>query len=452
MRWPLCALLAAMALAACAREPLTVTVDPAKRHQTMRGWEVTVDMTDDANPRGFPPFTQALLARAVDEVGIDRVRLEVRSGAENTDRNWTRFTAGALSQDAWRPLRYATVNDNDDPDVIAWSGFDFAELDANIETVVLPLRARLAARGERLFVNLCYVAFTVQLEGGAYHHDDPEEYAEFVLATYLHMRDKYGFTPDAWEVLLEPDNHTRQWSPQLMGEAIVAAARKLRENGFTPAFIAPSVTDMANAAPWIDEIARVDGAMAEIVEFSYHRYRNGSRAHAARIAARGARHNKPTAMLEWWFGLATPAVLYEDLTVANASAWQGQTIRMLFNVDQSDAAAPAFSIADDTRLNRLYFQAARIGAHRIEAHATDRNAAKPVAFLNPDGAAALVIAVDGARDVALAGLPPGVYAAAYELTDGGGGALAPVTIDAAGRGQLRTPGRGIVSLRSRGAR
>jgi hypothetical protein len=33
---------------------------------------------------------------AVSEVGIDRVRLEVRSGAENTNRAWEKFSSGQI--------------------------------------------------------------------------------------------------------------------------------------------------------------------------------------------------------------------------------------------------------------------------------------------------------------------------------------------------------------------
>ena len=47
---------------------------------------------------------------------------------------------------------------------------------------MLPLRQLAQARGEPLWINLNYVAFTGQIGAGLeYIHDDPDEYAEFVL-------------------------------------------------------------------------------------------------------------------------------------------------------------------------------------------------------------------------------------------------------------------------------
>ncbi|MBI4674397.1 MAG: hypothetical protein HY741_22360 [Chloroflexi bacterium] len=45
----------------------------------------------------------------------------------------------------------------------------------------LPMRQKLQARGESLFLNVCYVAFT---SNPYMQYTNAEEYAEFVLATY----------------------------------------------------------------------------------------------------------------------------------------------------------------------------------------------------------------------------------------------------------------------------
>jgi len=99
-------------------------------------------------------------------------------------------------------VRYTKINDNDDPRVINWAGFQFSSLDWKIENLVIPLKRLFEQRGMKLFINLCYVAFTGQIRDGEYIHDNPDEHAEFVLATYLHMQEKYGFVPDTWEVTL----------------------------------------------------------------------------------------------------------------------------------------------------------------------------------------------------------------------------------------------------------
>ena len=169
------------------------------------------------------------------------------------------------------------------------SGFQFTQMDYAVDKVVLPLKQLVEANGETLFINLNYVAFTNTIGGAGtpglvYIHDDPDEYAEFVLATYLHLESKYGWVPDTWEIILEPGNSDGDpgsfratWAAPgaqgtLIGNCIVAAAARLTANGFTPSFIAPSNTHMGNAITYFNQMANVSGAMQHVVELSYHRY------------------------------------------------------------------------------------------------------------------------------------------------------------------------------------
>lgn len=433
---------------ACAQDRATITIDHSNYQQVMRGWEVTADMTDDDHPEAVSLYREQLYDMAVADIGIDRLRLEIRSGAESDNKAWKRFSSGEISYEAWRPLRYPTVNDNNDPRVIDWTGFDFSELDDTIEAIVLPMKRRVEARGEHLFINLCYVAFTVQITEGNYEHADPEEYGEFVLATYLHVKEKYGFTPDSWEVLLEPDNGTRQWNPTIMGEAVAAASKRLKENGFIPAFVAPSTTDMAHAVPWIEAIARVPGAMENIVEFSYHRYRNSSAENAKKIAAIGDRFGKSTSMLEWWFKNGTYKVLWEDLVKGKNASWQGQVIRTLFDVNFANPEKPTVSIASDTRMNLQYFRYIRFGAQRIGALSTDPDNTRPTAFVNRDESLVIVVDTKGPVTMTIRGATEGKYSVSYALDERSVLEPEPVLTDANGDLIVRMPGRGVITVRS----
>jgi len=49
------------------------------------------------------------------------VRLEIRSGVENTDDNWSAYQTEAIDYQMWRSRRYATTNDDADPDTINWA-------------------------------------------------------------------------------------------------------------------------------------------------------------------------------------------------------------------------------------------------------------------------------------------------------------------------------------------
>ena len=186
--------------------------------------------------------------------------------------------------------------------------------------------------------------------------------------------------------------------------------------------------------------------MKDIVEFSYHRYSHASRANAALIADRGARYGKSTSMLEWWFGNATHRVLYEDLTVANNSAWQGQVLRTLFNVDFSDLRHPVVHFADDTRLNKQYFRYVRMGAKRIGASASGAIGVRPTAFINTDGGYVVVVDTDGADNIAISGLPDGRYRVSYELENGGGESLPDPIVATQGKLTTSIPAGGVLTV------
>lgn len=394
----------------------TITVDPGTTYQTMRGWEVTPFVTSECDP-AFPALRDAFIDLAVNDIGINRIRLEVRSGVENSVDHYANYLANGCPEPPspeyteWRENRYATVNDNADPNVINPAGFHFTELDRSVEQIVLPMMQAMAARGERLWINVNYVAFTSQIAGGAYHHDDPDEYAEFVLATYQHLDDAYGFTPDTWELVLEPDN-VSQWNGTLLGEAIVAAAARLSANGYTPRFVAPSNTNMANAISYFDQMIAVPGALTWLEEFSYHRYGGVSLANLQAIADRAVQHNLSTGMLEWWFDNATYPVLHEDLTVGRNSAWQGAVLAGLFDYDAADPNNPLIEYRTNTRFYRQYFKFVREGALRIGAQ-SDGSTLEPIAFVNEDGGYVVVLKANAGASFSVTGLPAGTYGVKY---------------------------------------
>ncbi|MBL8187977.1 MAG: hypothetical protein JNK38_08220, partial [Acidobacteria bacterium] len=303
----------------------TITLDPATSYQTIVGWEAVAQVgqiseinavTNRSNVSpAFLNYKNQLYDLAVNDLGLNRIRLELRSGLENSVDYGERYTNGKITYNEWKAHRYEIINDNNDPQVINPNGFKFFELDFNIENVVIPLRQRLAARGEKLYLNLNYVDFA---DTAFEHRNAPEEYAEFLLATFLHMRDKYGFTPDAIEMILEPDN--TPWRGTDIGNCIVATGNRLRANGFNPDFVAPSCTNMFNSLPYFDQMIQIPGVAKFISEVSYHRYGGASDPALQNFANRGVQYKIDTSQLE--FIGATHHDLYADLTIANNSSWQ----------------------------------------------------------------------------------------------------------------------------------
>lgn len=398
----------------------TVTVDRQITYQTMHGWETTTYTAGELpNAALFQPHVFDL---AINDLGISRVRLEVRSGAENSKDTWLEYGQQHDDNPEWRAVRYATVNDNDDARTINWNGFKFSELDDNIDHIVNPMRAVAAARGDRLFVNLNYVAFTQQNgPGTSYVHGNPDEYAEFILAAFMHISGKYGWVPDALDLILEPDNTVPWRGGRQIGEAMVKAAQRLKEAGFTPKFIGPSTTRMSNAAAYFEDMMTVPGALPLMYELSYHRYSGVSSRALRNIRTTAERRRVSTAMLEH-IG-AGYEELHEDLTVGGNSAWQQFTLAggrddgaSYYTIDDSDPQHPRVALAERTKFLRQYFKFIHAGATRVAADTSSRWFS-PVAFVNPHGKVVVVVKSDAAGDMAIRGLPAGAYDITYTTRD-----------------------------------
>ena len=407
-----------------------ITIDPTTRYQTMVAWEATAQAGQEF--KSFPEYRDMLFSNAVNQLGINRLRVELRSGAEN----------GAAPQSQM----YETVNDNDDPLVINENGFHFGELDSMIEQVVLPMKKLLDESGESLLINLNYVDFG---PSSFEHKEHPDEYAEFILAAFLHLKAKYGFVPDTVELILEPDTDSADWSAKQVATAAVATAARLKANGFAPAFVAPSTTNAANAVKYIDEIAQVPGALETVVEFSYHRYADATEDVLKDIASRGRLYGKRTSMLEW-IG-ADQTTLYQDLTLANVSAWQQYTLAFSGRDDggayykvKSEESGSEIAIGKRTRHLRQYFQCARAGAVRVAASSSNPNLA-PVAFQDSRGSFSLTINAEAPGTAKIRGLSPQVYTISL-TTDEADVRLPDAGLSGDGEMTVKIPSAGVLSI------
>ena len=427
-------LLAAAALAAVAvtivlvRRPpavTTIVVDATERHQTIDGWAVNLrqweeDKANDRYDRTSDLHLDRIYRFLPDSVGINAVRLEIPSGMENRTNRWARFRAGDLPYREWQKTRFEKVNDNDDPAVADTTGFLFDGFDHRVEHMLLPLKRAVEARGEKLYVNVNYVDFkwnASNVQGPLSHADHPEEFAEFVLVYFERLRDKYGIVPDAFEVILEPEN-TERWRGPTIGRGLVAAVDRLKANGFTPEIVAPSNTSMPNAIEYFDAMIAVPGVLGRVGNFSYHRYHIERLADVRAIRARAERHRLKTSMLEKVD--AGVDVLMEDLVEGDVSSWQqwaaaGKSTNpdnggYYARVDVSDTLRPVLSFARHTHQLAPVFQVVRRGAVRIGSR-SDRADRRTAAFIGADGRTTVIVRASGKGGrITVRGLPPGRYA------------------------------------------
>lgn len=399
------------------RPPDVVAINlvPSIRYQRMRGWEATAQ-AGQFHSAAWSSYKNTVLDRSVNELGVNRVRVEVPSGVENPVDYFGQWREGKISEKEYISHRYDIVNDNADPNETASSGFQWSALDGTIIEVALPLRQRLHARGETLWVNVNYVDFGSSVFE---HKSSPAEYAELVLATYQHMQAAFGFVPDSWEVALEPDTSSANWSADQVAEAVKAAGDRLTAAGFSPNFVAPSTTSAANALAYIDRIAQTEGAMGYVGEFSYHRYCCASDGVLQSIAGRAVQYDKQSAMLEW-IG-ADQETLHQDIKLGRVSSWQQYTLAFpnepdngaqYYLVNDTNPTAPIVTPGSRTLQLAQYFRFIRSGAERIEA-STSNSDYDPLAFINTDGKYVVVVKAESGGSISLSGLPTGTYGIRY---------------------------------------
>jgi hypothetical protein len=474
--------LASASCSAAGNDPVEVTVDPAKTYQVMNGWEATARMweVDKAGDRYDPSWlalSDQIFDRLVNELGINRVRLEIKSGAENPVDYWAKFESGAIGYKEFRRHYYEKINDDPDPNHVNPAGIQFSAMDYQVEKIVLPLKRRLESRGEKLFVNFNYVDFgQTELKGSLSHARQPAEYAELIRAAFVHLKDKYGLVPDALEIILEPDN-SDHWRGREIGEAIRSVSARLKVDGFSPEIIAPSTAAAGKAPTYIDEMMAVPGVASLVSTLSYHRYDLpkprvvvgiAERAQALGlsnslvdrvapvpgIAERARARRLSTAMLEHLTGDA--AELHNDLTRGQVSAWQQYAMvssipvgtlddgGAYYLVDVRDPKAPTLRMGDRTRGLAQYFRYIRLGATRIGARSSD-SAVKPTAFRNTDGTFVVVLASKEAGTMTIRGLPAGRYLASYTTAHETGRELPPLVSN--GAIAVKVPAAGIMTIR-----
>lgn len=430
-----------------------IKLNPQQKFQIITGWEATAQSGEHHSP-AFGNYKEKLFADAVNDLGINRLRLEIKSGVENPFDYFAQWQTKQITESQFNSKRHEVINDNNDPFDINPKGFQFSEIDSTIEKVVLPIKKLLAQRGEALYLNLNFVDFGKDRgDSNIRHNNNPEEYAELMLAAYRHIQSKYGFVPDAIEVILEPDNGTG-WSGTDIGKAIVATANRLLANGFKPAFIVPSTTNAANAPVFIDEIAQVPNAIQYVTEFSYHRYCCASDEVLQRIADRAKKYGKQTAMLEW-IG-ADYDTLHQDLKLALNSSWEQYTLAgplswgaddgsRYFLVDDKNTNNPIITVGSRTKFLRQYFRYIRAGAQRIGAETTNTNF-DPLAFINTNGNYVLVVKANVPGTVSVQGLVAGKYGISYTTEKQTDVSLPDVTIDAGQELNASIPSVGVLSV------
>ncbi len=450
-----------LALAAsCATAQSRVVIDRGQPAQTVSGWEVTLRFWefDKANDRYDPSWLDrrdTIIEKLVNDAGVTRVRLQLRSGVENPVDYWAQFVDGKIGyRELMRRFYYEKINDNADPAISDSNGFQWSSFDYYVENFVIPFRNSLAARNQPLFVNLCYVDFPrPETKSLLSHADAPDEYAELIVMAAKRLRDRFGLQIDALELILEPDN-TARWSGAAIGRAALAAKAKLAASGLRPQIITPSTASASRAAAFLDGIAAVPGAAGAIDVVSYHRY-DGALADLAlnQIRQRARALGAETAMLEYVHGAVRN--YFKDIEAGGASAWAAYGVAAA--ATPGGLAKPGYVLwrnpAGVLTLTPQFTQIAllqreiRPGARVYAARAQGINMAMD--FQNPDGSEVIAVYSPDGGPFEIVGAAQADFTAMFAGRADSDYTTTNVSADGTGAVNLKVPAGSVAVLRSR---
>jgi hypothetical protein len=428
-----------------------ITLDPSITYQTMTGWQADAYAADwPGHNASYPAYINDLLDEVVFDLGISRLRVGIMEGAENNNSNntdwWVEFENGVIDEYEYvhNPgYCYQIIDDNypnpPDPFTTNQAAFKWTALDHQFDAIVMPMKQRLESIDRPIHISLTYGG--ARNGDTAFHADNPEEYAEFALATYQHLQSKYNVIPDTWDIVNEPDNSNPYWNATKIGQIIAASGNRLQANGFIPRFIAPSTASAVNAVSWFNTLVNVPGASNYVTALAYHTYSGANDINFMAIGNTAATHNVDTVMTEHW---RTPYTqLHEELKLANNSSWSG-AYSLAGNYDyldhyHIDSSHPKGYIMNDyAKYTRNYYKyvltsidsqtSESLFPIRIEAaingcggdQMCDSQPYDPVAFVNPGGEYTVVVKVNNANNpFVITNLPNGQYGIMYSYGTSG---------------------------------
>lgn len=410
---------------------INVTLDGSLQFQTMTGWEA-VAQAGQLDFSDWNTYKESLMdALAAD--GINRIRVEV-----------------AITDEASTPTATVPTNDNNDPFTTNNTGFQWAKIDSQAEIVNM-LRTRLATRGEPMpWVTLCYVDFLPTATFA--HANSPEEHAELIETSFIHLDNLHGWVPDAVEIILEPDNGSNtRWNATKIAINLLAIRNRLASHNWNPRFIVPSTVQCPNAQSWYANIKAAQPTVTQYIdEVSYHRYVDCDGPTLNLLQAAVEADGNRIVMSEF---IGAAYANLHDFLKHNGTSWQQFTIAYDDSADTGGAYylvnhnSHTFTIASRTKFLRQYFKFIRRGAVRISA-TSNNTTIDPIAFINNGGKYVVVVSAMSGQSFNVLGLPPATYGIKYTTTNQYDFDLPDQTMNG---GSLTTaiPGTGVITIYAR---
>lgn len=346
--------LAAVVVAICsslapAQQAVEIRVEAKKTHQSMEGFGATTWTL--YQPTASPAFKDLLgdSLGPMRERVLDAVYGQVRLTMGNLGIGPVE-TAGSEGNPG---------NDNDDPAVIDWSGFDTRGADG-AKKLVVDLAAKHGFDNYSLAGNIDWRWRSAWM-GELYKKDHArglEECAEYVEAAVTHWQKINGTLPRTIHLFNEPtsgNGELRGGNAETVRDIVKCAGRRLRQRGFKDIkFVVPNEETVSRSLACAKVILEDEEARGFVAAVGYHCYPYGSpyasvprilaasgrgKPHEGSVAERAAlrelcaKYNLPAWMTEVSHGEVQPQSfdhlrgraihIHDELLYADAAAYYG---------------------------------------------------------------------------------------------------------------------------------
>lgn len=399
----------------------------------------------------------------VDDLNVNRIAMvNIRPGIQSPVDYWGEHVAGRPTPTPPRPLRDWFW------DYRQGAPFQWTLLDKMMENLILPLRDRLALRNEPLFVNFEYY----NKSGGQFtiFRDDPDQFADWVLAIWEHLHTNYGMTPDGFSIN-EPSTTGDHWTMAQVGAAINAVGTRLAASGWHPRFGGPASERIAGAQDDFDDLITQPGVSQYLTDIEYHLYGGFKTSDLTALIQRGITYGKNVAMSEYLNARRNDLdALLRDGKISYFRQLGLGGLRCIPRTPAPGAATPTPAPCNPDELGSLilvdasknyrtfiqseawylrqYMKFIHMKARAIKV-TTQTASLHPVAFINPNGAPVVVVNVvnmSAGGGFVLRGLPPGTYNIKYTVAGDVNHDRPAQTIASGGEIATSIPAIGVITI------
>ncbi|HUW30335.1 MAG TPA: hypothetical protein VM223_01850, partial [Planctomycetota bacterium] len=372
---------------------VSVEVTPGARRQAILGWGKTTPWLP-----AQPLLREQCIDRAVNDLGLNRLRCEGLCGNRVNRGSWE-----------W-------LNDNDDPATINWKGFNTEQLDRLVTTEwLIPWKRAVEARGEPfdLYVSPSFFKGGSSGDLPPWMLADPQEYAEWVLAVFLRLRDEHGIVPNYISICNEAGNNN-VFSPAVVLKMMKALMPRLREHGFSTTVEYPESINPPVALRYLEAAQSDPEVWKWIGLISYHLYGQKDKAILEKLRDFAYERGLPTAQTE--FMDLTIDNLYDDMVFGGVSYWE------IYGLGSPDYQAALTHVSSSTfNVGKWYWRFRQVshfvrpGAVRVECTSSDQ-AVRCLAYEREGRLVVVLINTTPphrVRTVTVRGLRPGAYGVSH---------------------------------------